>query len=202
MSEFVDRVKQGLLQLKKLKVNPVADEDDILDFEDAYNCKLPEAYRDFLTQIGNGGAGPSFGILPLGEDYNGEWPDYIKPNLPFPFTQAHNDTSILYKAELNQNSYASVQEYQEACEEWLDEHREELFTAYCHAHMLNGAIPIVDHGCALSCWLVVAEGPEYGHVWEDRVPDREGVFPYHSRKRERYTFDQWYLEWLEHRLRL
>ncbi len=63
--------------------------------------------------------------------------------------------------------------------------------------MLNGAIPIVDHGCALSSWLVVAEGPEYGHIWEDRVADEDGVFPLKDKKQERYTFDQWYLEWIE-----
>lgn len=214
MSEFVTKVKKGLSKLKEVdpnfefdcssyhlyELNPVVDEDDILDFEEENGCRLPEKYREFLTQLGNGGAGPSYGILPLGEDYDGQWPEYIKPGQPFPFTQAHNDTSILTNGKTELNTYTSAQNHQEASEQWLDEHREALFTSYCEAHMLNGAIPIVDHGCALSCWLVVSESPEYGHIWEDRVADEEGVYPYKGKNQTRYTFDQWYLEWIENAL--
>ena len=211
MSEFIVRVKENLPRLKKLdpscnffgsavhlyELNPVVSEKEILEFEKSNSCTLPEKYREFLTLAGNGGAGPSYGIHPLGMDYDGRWPDFIKPGHPFPFTDAHNDTSMLTKGQPDKSSFASVQEYEKACDEWWDKYREELFISYCEVHLLNGAIPIVDHGCALSSWLVVAEGPEYGYIWEDHIADEEGVFPLKNKNSERYTFDQWYLEWIE-----
>ncbi|MGB1284547.1 MAG: SMI1/KNR4 family protein [Polaribacter sp.] len=47
------------------KINPVISLAELEDFEKKYEIKLSEDYRRFLTEIGNGGAGPYFGILPL-----------------------------------------------------------------------------------------------------------------------------------------
>ncbi len=66
MSEFICKVIKGLSKLKELnprqkrlyELNPVVPEDDILDFEDANCCRLPEKYREFLLKAGNGGVGP------------------------------------------------------------------------------------------------------------------------------------------------
>jgi hypothetical protein len=56
-------------------------------FETAYNVTLPPEYRTFLLQVGNGGAGPYYGLLPLGQDQE------ALPLLaaPFPHTQEWND---------------------------------------------------------------------------------------------------------------
>jgi hypothetical protein len=47
------------------KLNPVASMDDIYRFESKYNIKLPEEYVFFLTMVGNGGAGPYYGLYTL-----------------------------------------------------------------------------------------------------------------------------------------
>src|SRR4051812_1446593 len=49
-------------------------------FESSYNVSLPEPYRRFLTELGNGGAGPYYGVMPL---------ELEAPQLrhPFPYTQ-------------------------------------------------------------------------------------------------------------------
>ncbi len=63
----------------------------INDFENKYNIKLPEAYKKFLTEIGNGGleypntvvsnsaAGPDYGIFRLGHEHH----FIVKPSLKY-----------------------------------------------------------------------------------------------------------------------
>lgn len=46
-------------------INPTLDEDYILGFEKKEGIKLPLGYRDYLKNIGNGGAGPSYGLYPI-----------------------------------------------------------------------------------------------------------------------------------------
>jgi hypothetical protein len=50
-------------------------------FESAHEVSLPTPYRRFITELGNGGAGPFYGVLPLGP----KAPELLQP---FPFTQA------------------------------------------------------------------------------------------------------------------
>lgn len=47
------------------KFNSCLNESDIASFEQKFGVKLPEEYRDFLLIVGNGGAGPDYGILSL-----------------------------------------------------------------------------------------------------------------------------------------
>jgi hypothetical protein len=89
MNTQIQRIKDKLIKAKytdvKLKVfgaeshkyilgEPLFDE-DILKFEKEYDLELPECYKTFLNNIGNGGvgfnssgAGPFYGIYPLGKN--------------------------------------------------------------------------------------------------------------------------------------
>jgi hypothetical protein len=63
------------------RLGPVLSEAELASFESAHSVRLPEDYRYFLAKVGNGGAGPFYGLEPLhtfGRDLF----------RPFPFTQA------------------------------------------------------------------------------------------------------------------
>jgi hypothetical protein len=64
----------------RYQLNPPLSETGIRSFETHYGITLPDEYRHFLSVIGNGGAGPHYGILPL--EVTSEFCD---PSRPFPF---------------------------------------------------------------------------------------------------------------------
>jgi len=65
----------------RYRLGPVLSEGELAAFESAHRVALPEDYRLFLQVVGNGGAGPFYGLEPLGSFGR----DLSKP---FPFTHA------------------------------------------------------------------------------------------------------------------
>ncbi|WP_224243859.1 SMI1/KNR4 family protein [Hyalangium gracile] len=47
------------------KPNPRASESELSAFESEHGIQLPAPYRAFLTEIGNGGPGPYYGVFPI-----------------------------------------------------------------------------------------------------------------------------------------
>ena len=60
----INEIKEKLKKLD-LKVNPSLSKEEMEFFEKYLHIKLPNEYKQFLTEIGNGGAGPCQGVLPL-----------------------------------------------------------------------------------------------------------------------------------------
>jgi hypothetical protein len=161
----------------------VLEEREVAAFEARHGIVLPPDYREFVVRVGNGGAGPYYGVFPLGEmdgdDGHAAWvPGSFVGNLrePFPHAVPWN----LPEQKLN-----------ELC---ANEDDEELLRRYWVP--VNGAIPICHRGCALRDWLVVT-GPEAGHVWHDALADFGGWYPVMDSRGERATFGAWYRDWLE-----
>jgi len=179
------------------KLNPPLNERTVLGFEQTYGISLPDDYRSFLTAIGNGGAGPFYGIFPLGQfDSAGNglvsWSEgdgfVASLRLPFRLQGAWNDISLYPAEELLTK---------DETEYWKQ--IEKFEAAYWDSSRMNGAIPISHMGCALRVWLVVT-GEEGGFLWRDGRADNSGLSPLLLRDGSKAQFASWYLEWLDHAL--
>jgi len=164
-------------------------------FETMHGISLPQDYRLFLLLVGNGGAGPYYGLFRLGEMDDGfdfaPWEEGVivgKLAAPFPHRAAWNDLT-------GEPDDRLAEEDEEAHERLLNAFEDR----YWDSASVNGAIPICHVGCALRQWLVVT-GPEAGNVWFDRRADRGGLFPLVGSHGERVTFLRWYRDWLDEAL--
>ena len=54
----------------KYQLEAPLNEASISNFEEKFNITLPSCYRSFIKHIGNGGAGPFYGISALGQAYD------------------------------------------------------------------------------------------------------------------------------------
>ena len=175
-------------------LNPPLSEAEVLAFEKLHAITLPDDYRHFVSHIGNGGAGPYYGVFPLGQmDSTGEefesWNErdgFVGVlSESFPLRDAWNDLSGRPSEKLLETD---LEEY--------ERQRDEFEKIYCDAARTNGAFPICHIGCALRIWLVVS-GEEAGHLWLDRRADDTGLSPLTLKNNLRATFSSWYEEWLD-----
>jgi len=165
----------------------------VQEFEVEHRIGLPEDYRSFLINLGNGGAGPYYGIFKLGEMDNShdsqQWEEgdgFVGVlSKPFPHMERWNDVT----------GEPEETDDEEAYERALEEFDQRYWTA----DNVNGAIPICHEGCALRDWLVIT-GREAGHMWHDARADQEGLYPIKIGKKKRVTFLEWYVHWLNEAL--
>lgn len=173
----------------EFKLNPPLHESDIVQFESEHRIRLPEDYRLFLSEIGNGGAGPYYGVFKLGEMDDGFKHKRWKVNdgfvgdlsKPFPNSDTWNDLPLFPDEQDDEDAYAAE----------LDAFDE----TYWDTRNVNGAIPICHQGCAYRNWLIIV-GPEAGNVWEDLRVDHKGLMPVESKRGHRAGFLEWYNDWL------
>lgn len=152
--------------------NPVLDEQAIVAFERRHNVRLPEDYRAFLLHVGNGGAGPFCGVLPL-ELWNQSVGD-IAARVPRPLKGFLSSLSPLSIRKPLQSEWT--------CDlpphEW---------------HVFQGAITLGHQGSTFYTLLIVA-GESRGRVV---YVDTNGQPPYFVRNTD---FLSWYERWLDETL--
>jgi hypothetical protein len=161
--------------------NAMLEESEIKAFENKYVVRLPEDYRRFLIEIGNGGAGPYYGLQTLEDslfidlDYKRE-NEYLNPSKPFLLSEKWNMKFT--------GDYDNEQEYHAFEEEYFKD------------TWVNGLLRICNFGCGVSLNLVV-NGAEYGNIWVDDRGSDGGIFPdpYFGQS-ERTQFLDWYILWL------
>jgi hypothetical protein len=150
------------------RFNPPLSVKEVEQFEVEYAVSLPEDYREFLICIGNGGAGPYYGLLSLQQSLLR--PEHASRHFlssPFPLTEAYNPFG--------------------ADDDLADE--ESGDDEFDEDDCVRGSIAICHWGCGYYSRLVIS-GPEKGQVWAD---GRDSFQDLHPTKRD---FFGWYSDWL------
>ena len=183
----------------RYETNHVLSEPEVRVVEEKYRFTLPKEYRWFVTTVGNGGAGPFYGIFPLGKhDAGHDLTSWEKgglvgsPGLPFQHAKAWNLPPAFWADQPDPGEEVSEEEEDALWEAW-DQKLEEK---YWDLSVMQGAIPICHEGCALRNWLVTT-GPLAGNIWRDMRADNEGIAPLKNANGTPMSFVDWYLSWLD-----
>src|SRR5690242_2351707 len=104
------------------KLNPPLPVSVIAAFEERHGVSLPEDYRRFVTEVGNGGVGPYYGVLPFGKDDDDrDWEGgglVGDPSQPFPHTTAWNLPESFWDGEPNPPPGTPLEEEDRLMEAW------------------------------------------------------------------------------------
>lgn len=138
-------------EVHRYRFRRTVEPDYLINFERKHNVKIPYDFKLFLSEVGNGGAGPFYGIIPFETclfsdiDYPSE-KFLLNPSKPFQYTHEWN---MEFEGDYEN-------------EEELDGFQREYFD---DKH-INGTIRICNFGCGHFINLVV-NGEEYSHIWSD-----------------------------------
>ncbi|GAB4332230.1 MAG: hypothetical protein OHK0038_07750 [Flammeovirgaceae bacterium] len=167
----------------KYQLNPTLSELDIAIFESANQLKLPSDYREFINKVGNGGAGPYYGLYPL--EYGIEEANNLSNienitnafTIDFPISKQETDKFINY--------------YYQCIEDGEDD--EIIYPDV--PETLTGVIFLSEYGCGWSFCLVV-KGEMAGTIWFHG----DYFYPFFSDGKI-WTFADWYEDWLDRSLK-
>jgi len=165
-------------------LGPKLTEHNLLAVEQQLGIDLPKEYRLFLARLGEGGAGPYYGLFTLdGDSEDITNPDCIRK--PFRWLEACNPY-----------------EWEDPCSQedvWCDDAEEDENPQI----ILNvpGALYICHYGCAIRFFLVV-NGQCVGEVWKDSQADDGGILPECGNDGRHRGFLDWYESWLNEAIRL
>ncbi|MBL7814580.1 MAG: SMI1/KNR4 family protein [Saprospiraceae bacterium] len=118
----------------KYELEPVADEQMVIDFETAVGCRLPEDYREFILKVGNGGAGPEYGFSGL----------YYEKG----------DDIEQYKIPYNPNNFEWVLPSDTEAKQGIE----------YDFDLITGAMFMYDGGCGISTYLIINSIEYHGEL--------------------------------------
>lgn len=185
-------------------------EENIVCIEDHFKISLPLHYREFLLNVGNGGAGPGFGINAIGNLEVGsasgcscysssmtkdDWMKHLELHAKGFSEKYHRYASSCWEEPCNFSKEfklvdnivhedENIPEEDEEYTKWEKKAEEE--------YLLVGNYRIAGYGCNQTASLILT-GPSKGLVW---YTDWETNSMYNSE----HDFIQWYLNWLNYSL--
>jgi|WetSurMetagenome_2_1015567.scaffolds.fasta_scaffold212221_1 hypothetical protein len=182
-----DRNQQTLYGFKtyganrhKFKLNPTINADRVRQFEFKNRITLPKDYFEFITEIGNGGAGPGNGLHQLEKwDYDLQNVDDNFLSTKFPHNEPWN---IKYQFPGEDNRAEEYKEFE---------------NEYYSNKQVAGAIRVSDYGCGINYMLVVT-GEQKGKIWVDDRCSNYGIYDLKTNDKVPFwTFENWYMDWLD-----
>lgn len=191
----------------RYKLRKPVSERTIAKFEKQHTFELPADYRAFLLRMGNGGAGPCYGIFRF-QDYGKD--RVVELSKPFPHSAAWNMPKEWFhnlpnpwpkipdEALAGKTTLKAQMEVRKAypADQQLLQRRRELTDWYFSSEHSTGAIPICHEGCGYLDFLVL-RGPTHGTIWCDGRVSDQGIHPVQSPSGDFLTFGDWYTCWLE-----
>lgn len=184
-------------------LNPCSQDADIQIFEAKHNITLPSEYRQFLLEVGNGGAGPGYGLYSIpglsSASAIAATPYQVNYEIlsqPFMLTEAWNDLDLIIK-----NTAGMVINND----------------AYLDNKFIQGTLTMANYGCGMYALLVIT-GEQQGKIWIDDRTNDSGIYPasgnfchyFHDADHEDFqpdsdeeqplSFYDWYEDWLNRSL--
>jgi len=178
-------------------LNPTLSDEELNDFENFVDVKLPHEYRSFLHTVADGGAGPFYGLYSLNEGVEqlgltdeSTQQDFRDRLAKFPLTKEESTryAEELFMSENGRKTYFD-----------RDDYPEQAFFQNTHSRSrVQGVIYLSQYGCGGYYVLVVA-GNCYGQVWYTQ----EGhLAPLCHNDGSIFSFFDWYEYWLDKSLHL
>ncbi|EGL13420.1 MULTISPECIES: SMI1/KNR4 family protein [unclassified Paenibacillus] len=146
---------------------------ELADWQAKNQVTLPESYTQFLTRVGNGGAGPYYGIYSIEK------------------ATSYTDSALTTKCVLHPGM--TKEEWNHLTEPLInDEDISDLEYDAARDRVLGGMLCIGTQGCEYDMYLVI-EGKHRGKIvyTSDFYPDRPFFFVYED------NFLDWYERWLD-----
>lgn len=169
--------------------NPPIPEDEIQEHELRYGIRLPSDYRTYLLEVGNGGAGPGQGLLPLGEAIRQSLagcPDCLARPFPHGMDSPRSHAQRWFQfRDPGAPGYVPITTDEAMAPEFM-----------------SGSL-VIAHGKPIKggavAYRLVVSGDQYGRVWRDDRARSASVGPCASASRSltEVHFREWMLTWLE-----
>lgn len=156
----------------------------LTNFEKKYQLSLPAEYKEFLTQLSNGGAGPFYGLYDFTTAKKEALLNATLKNekIKDPFSTSFPFSTTVAKK--------FIKDYAAACEEGDEDLLQDLELP----DPVTGVIFLGEYGCGWSFCLVI-NGEQAGTVWWHG----ESMKPCFTNGKQ-WTFYDWYEYWLDESL--
>ena len=162
---------------------PCVRDDELRHIEGTRGFVLPADFREFVMTVESGGAGPGYGLFPIGR-----WGDAALQNEPWPDDWWDLAEPFPHDApwNLGEDELKGPDGTDEELDAWFELKDEKYF----NPRLVNGSIPIAHLGCAMWVRLIVS-GDRAGELWLDDRASDEGIYPVSP-----VRFIDWFLSWL------